>query len=216
MSNTPLPIVGAMEAARGTVSLDRDRLKLLLTRLDGEGLQRLLAEPALNKLLPNAVDMIGCTQGTVCHLEGDVAQHTGLVFDTIKKVAQQRLQRDSDFIELLAVLIHDWRKPETRTECGGGRVRFPGHEKLAADEVPRIAQDLGLQPQEAAHLEFVVRYHGEVHAWPTLPQELKTALKTSPYFTSLALLQEADSRSDLVPGGGHKPVHWEEMMRGVD
>lgn len=202
-----------MQSSPSHFSPNRDSLATLLSRIDGANLQRLFTAPWFNELIPDAALMVGCGQGNVAHLEGDVAVHTGKVFDAIERGAQARLGRSADFIERLAAVLHDCRKPATRLDRGDGRVNFPGHEALAADLVPSIADKLGLTAEEGARLEFVVRNHGTVHHWPTLPDTTKAELKSSPFFTTLTLLQEADAVSNLLPGGGHLPVYWDAMTR---
>jgi hypothetical protein len=195
-------------------SLHRDSLSSLFNRIDGRQLQNVFEEPWFNRLVPNAAKMLGCGQGSVVHLEGDVAVHTGAVFDAIGEVAVRRLGRGADFIEKLSAVLHDCRKPATRVDNGDGSVSFPGHEALAADEVPAIAKRLRMTTEEANRLEFIVRHHGDVHGWPDLAEEVKASLRSSPYFTSLALLQEADALCCILPGGVHLAVYWDDMVLG--
>ncbi len=191
---------------------NRDTFATLLTRINGERLQKLFNEPWFNDLIPDARTMIGCTQGTAAHLEGDVAVHTALVFDTLDEVTARRLNRRPDFIEKLSVVLHDLRKPATRVDHGEGRVGFPGHEQLSAAEVLPLAHKLGLSEQETERLDYIVRYHGDAHSWPTLSAEAKDRLRSSPYFESLAVLQEADALSCYLPNGARLAVHWDEMF----
>jgi hypothetical protein len=192
--------------------LDRDSFASLLGRINGQRLQELFNEKWFNDLIPDARAMIGCTQGTVAHLEGDVAVHTSLVFDTLDEVTTRRLNRRPDFIEKLSVVLHDLRKPATRVDYGGGRVGFPGHEELSATEVLPLARKLGLSEQETERLDYIVRYHGDAHSWPTLSAEAKARLQSSPYFESLAALQEADALSCYLPNGARLAVYWDEMF----
>lgn len=187
-------------------SPNRENLASLLERIDGTRLRAVLTESWFNKLVSNASEMVDCGQGDVIHLEGDVAIHTGLVFDAVGQTAVRRLGRQADFIERFSAVLHDCRKPATRVDHGDGRVSFPGHEALAADEVPLIARRLQLSTEDAARLEFVVRHHGDAHSWPTPPDEIKVSLKASPFFQSLALLQEADALSCSL-----MPVYWDSM-----
>lgn len=171
-----------------------------------------LSSDWLNHIVPGAKRMVGCSQGSQIHLEGDVAVHTAAVFQNFKDCVQSRFNRAPTYIELAAVLIHDIKKPDTRVEKSPGNVSFPGHEALAADEtVPKVSVNLQLAPEEFNELDFLVRHHGDAHGWPGLDQKFKDKLKASPYFCSLALLQEADAMSCILPGGGCLPIYFDLM-----
>lgn len=193
--------------------MDRNLIETSILQASGEELQHIFAEPWFNEVVPDARLMLGCGQGNLVHLEGDVAIHTGLVFDTIRLVSMARLGREPSFVELLSAVLHDCRKPATRQEMGDGGVEFPGHERLAAQEIPAIGARIGLSSQEVEQLYFLVAFHGDVHGWPKLSEEARSTLKSSRWITSLALLQEADARSCLLVNGDHLPVYWEEMVR---
>jgi tRNA nucleotidyltransferase/poly(A) polymerase len=59
---------------------------------------------------------------------------------------------------LLAALLHDVAKPETRS-VDGGRTRFLGHDALGAQRVVAIAERLRLSGRLQAVLERLVRHH---------------------------------------------------------
>lgn len=189
----------------------RSKLEELLCRSNGHSLQAEFNEPWLNDLIPGMNLLADCDQGTAAHLEGNVAIHTGLVFDNLLTVCQQRLNRSPDFIERLSVLLHDCRKPQTRAPQSGGKVSFPGHEELAACEVPRLAEVLKLSEEEAGRLHFLVARHGDAHTWKDLSASVRAELLVSPWIISLALIQEADARSCILGDGSHLPVFWEEL-----
>lgn len=172
-------------------------------------------EPWLNEIIPQVDRMVGCGQGTLQHLEGDVAVHTALVFENLLQTARVRLRREADFVERLSVLLHDLRKPDVRREREDGTVSFPGHEALAAAEVPAIAARIGLTMPESERLQFLVARHGDAHSWAKISQAMRGELRASPFAESLALLQEADARSCLFPDGSHLPIYWTEIT-GAD
>jgi hypothetical protein len=186
-----------------------------ITRATGTQLKELFAQPHFNAIIPDAHKMIGCDQGTQSHLEGDVAEHTARVFDAIIAAAHVRFGRDADAIERLAAVIHDVRKPQTRLLKENGSVSFPGHEALAAAEVPDIGARIGLSAQDIERLYFMVAHHGTVHSWHSLPLQEQQKLQASPCMAGLALLQEADARSCILPGNTHPPVLFDDMMRGI-
>ena len=165
-----------------------------------------------NRIFIDAKNSIGCGQGNQIHYEGDVAVHTAHVFVNTRSCKLANYGVEPNFIEFVAALQHDLCKWRTRVEMPDGHVNFPGHEAMAADMVAGIAERLKLSELEAKQLEFVVRYHGEVHSWPHLSNALKNELVASPWFLQLVLLQEADAKSCIVQGGGHLPVYREEML----
>lgn len=184
-------------------------LERFLTGCKAATLRRALVEPWLNAILPGIDLLVGCNQGDDLHLEGDVATHTVMVCTVLPLYARRYLDREPDFIERLAALMHDWKKPIARRHARRGCVPFPHHEQLAAAETPFLARRLGLTPAEEARLRFVVANHGLAHEYPFLPEARREQLARSRFWPSLALLQAADAYSCWCPGGGHLPVHWE-------
>lgn len=184
-------------------------LERFLAGCKASTLRRALGEPWLNAILPEMDQLIGCQQGDDLHLEGDVATHTVMVCATLPLYARRYLDREPDFIERLAALIHDWKKPTARRHARRDSVPFPHHEQLAAAETPLLARRLGLTPREEARLRFIVANHGLAHEYPFLPEARREQLARSRFWPSLALLQAADAHSCWCPGGGHLPVHWE-------
>ena len=143
---------------------------------------------------------------------GKVANPTALVVEHLISLDPLRLGRDADFIERLSVILHDWTKPETRSPLPNGFVAFPGHEELAAVEVPKISQVLNLRDSEHEKLLYLVAEHGKAHSWGRLPAEEQGRIRSSPWIKSLALLQEADARSCILPGQSHLPVNWDLLV----
>ena len=189
----------------------RGRFQHLLIHADAPALLAAFAQPWFNEIVPGAEQMIGCGQGTTKHLEGDVAEHTALVFENLLKVAVRRLGREADFVERLAVVLHDLRKPAVRVDRGGGDIAFPGHEALAAKDVSVIGEYLGLSISAIERLHFLVARHGDAHSWEEIGEEGRMELRASPFAESLALLQEADALSCLFPDGSHLPIYWNEI-----
>jgi hypothetical protein len=187
---------------------DGKRLEGFLATCRGATLRRALTEDWLNALIPGIRLLVGCTQGDDLHLEGDVATHTVMVCMAAPIFARRYLDRELDFVERLAMLIHDWKKPVCRRNPMR-RPPFPGHEALAAAEVPALAQCIGLTAAEAEQMHFIILNHGLAHEFPYLSRNERRRLVASPYWVSLGLLQAADANSCWCPGGGHLPIHWE-------
>ncbi|MCS6826038.1 MAG: hypothetical protein NZ553_05410 [Caldilinea sp.] len=184
------------------------RLEDFLARCRAATLRRALSEEWLNALIPGIRLLIGCHQGNDMHLEGDVATHTVMTCMALPIFSRRYLDREPDFIERLAALIHDWKKPVCRRNFVQ-KPPFPDHEATAAAEIPSLAQRIGLSTAETERLHFVVANHGLVHEFPRLSGEERRRLATSPFWMSLGLLQAADAHSCWLPGGGHLPIHWE-------
>lgn len=184
------------------------QLEGFLARSRGATLRRALNEDWLNALFPDIRLLVGCNQGHDLHLEGDAATHTVLVCTALPIFARRYLDREPDFVERLAALIHDWKKPVCRRNVRYG-APFPGHEVRAAAEIPLLAARLGLNISEQECLHFMLINHGRAHEFPYLPRYEQRRLALSPHWESLALLQAADAHSCWCPGGGHLPIHWE-------
>lgn len=191
-----------------TRTLEGIQLEAFLTRSRAATLRRALAEDWLNALFPSIRLLAGCEQGADLHLEGDAATHTVLVCMALPLFAHSYLDREPDFVERLAALIHDWKKPVCRRRVAHG-APFPGHEVRAAAETPLLAVRLGLSAAERERLHFVIANHGLAHEFPYLSRSEQRRLALSPHWASLALLQAADAHSCWCLGGGHLPIHWE-------
>lgn len=189
-------------------TLEGKRLEGFLATCRGATLRRALMEDWLNVLVPGIRLLVGCEQGNDIHLEGDVAAHTVMVCMAAPVFARRYLDREPTFVERLAMLIHDWKKPTYRRHPMR-KPPFPGHEALAAAEVPALAQRIGLTDAEAERLHFVILNHGLAHEFPYLSHNERRRLTASPHWMSLGLLQAADAHSCWCPGGGHLPIHWE-------
>lgn len=168
-----------------------------------------MSEEWLNGIVPAISACPGCGQGENQHFEGDVAAHTALVFMNLLTVCREKLQREADFIERLAALLHDWKKPEAKTIRPDGSVSFPGHEALAAAAAADVAARLGLTEEESAKLLFLVAEHGAFHDFPKLATERQQELRRSPFCRSACALQMADAMSGIFADGSHLPVHWD-------
>jgi hypothetical protein len=107
----------------------RVQLESFLMKSSGKDLRIEFAMPWINQIIPGINLLENCDQGKTKHLEGNVAIHTGLVFDSLLEIAKLKLNREANFIERLAVVIHDIKKPQTRKENEDGSVSFPNLKK---------------------------------------------------------------------------------------
>ncbi len=69
------------------------------------------------------------------------------------------IERSQRSLLLFAALYHDAGKPQTRQQEPDGRIRFLGHERVAADLIRQRAQSLRLSNEEIDRLAIIVRHH---------------------------------------------------------
>lgn len=119
-------------------------LKILCGPAPARGLSLLSDTGVLEHVLPEVFDMHGVMQPPAFHPEGDVFQHTRLMFS---------LARNLSPTMALAVLLHDVGKPDTF--AFRERIRFDGHAELGARMAEKICRQLklpGAQIQQVARL----------------------------------------------------------------
>lgn len=194
----------------------RQKLESFLASCTEKELLDALSSDWLGVIFPGIHLLIGCEQGKENHSEGDAAVHTSLVFSTMQRVCQEDLGRDADFIERLASLIHDWKKPIKQEINPDGSISFHGHEQCAALEIDVISENLNLSDSERDKLYFLISEHGNAHNFTSLSETAKFKIQNSPYIQSLCALQKADAMSCYDPDGGHLPVNWEHMLTSHD
>jgi hypothetical protein len=204
--NDPRPV------ARSIDSLSS--LHDFLARGEEAAVLRAIQSGAFEQVLPGLQRSSGCSHGCKIHLEGDVAVHTAKASANLVSFASGEPQVEIDAIDMLAVLMHDIEKVNTRVEDAEGGASFPGHEAAAAARVPTIARALGLSTSQEQKLHFLVAEHGVVHSLPYLPEAKQRELFSSPHWRNLALLQKADASACFLNEDGslHLPVYWQTFM----
>lgn len=123
-------------------------LKILCGPAPARGLSLLSDSGVLEKVLPEVFDMHGVMQPPAFHPEGDVFQHTRLMFS---------LARDLSPTLALAVLLHDVGKPGTF--AFGERIRFDGHAELGARMAEKICRGLKLPGTRIQKVVRLVKDH---------------------------------------------------------
>ena len=114
---------------------------------------RLLAETGWVEHFPEVAALIGTPQDPEWHPEGDVFVHTGHCLDALVKLpGWLTAETESRVVYSLAVLAHDFAKPQTTHEAmKDGRLRIvsPGHEEaggpLADSFLQRINAPLAVR-----------------------------------------------------------------------
>ena len=123
-------------------------LKILCGPAPARGLSLLSDSGVLEEVLPEVFDMHGVMQPPAFHPEGDVFQHTRLMFS---------LARNLSPTLALAVLLHDVGKPGTFAI--GERIRFDGHAELGARMAGQICRRLKLSGAQIEKVFRLVKDH---------------------------------------------------------
>ncbi len=133
------------------VSWERIRdeiLKILTGPEPDRGLELLLESGILTVILPEVATMRGVPQPAEFHPEGDVFEHTRLIFELSKGLN-----------ETLAVgaLLHDVGKPPTFVVKE--RIRFDGHVNVGAKMANEICRRLRLSKEQTEEVVDLVKNH---------------------------------------------------------
>ena len=127
----------------------RDEVLKILTGPDpSRGLKLMLDTGILHIILPEVVEMDGVPQPPQFHPEGDVLEHTRLLFTYSRSVSQTLA---------LAILLHDVGKPPTFSVKE--RIRFDGHAELGARMSLRICRRLRLPNNTVDEVVDLVKDH---------------------------------------------------------
>jgi hypothetical protein len=164
----------------------------------------LLNDKTLNTYFPNLTQLSTCEQGIVKHFEGNVAIHTKIVVESFGKLIKEEFHRPPTWIENFIVFIHDWKKPEVCSPQPNGHIKFPDHEKLAADALKIHPLILQLPEEDQSYIDFIVRYHGHTHGFFDLSEAEQNFLRASKYFPQLILFHRADRMGDIMADGRHR------------
>lgn len=127
----------------------RDELFRILTGADpARGLQLLLDSGILAVILPEVAAMRGVPQPPEFHPEGDVFEHTRLMFQ-FSEARHETLA--------LGILLHDVGKPPTFTVKE--RIRFDGHVEVGARMAEEICRRLRCSRDQMEEVVDLVRHH---------------------------------------------------------
>lgn len=123
-------------------------LKILCCPEPARGLMLLSDSGVLEAVLPEVFAMHGVMQPPAFHPEGDVFQHTRLMFS---------LARNLSPTLALGVLLHDVGKPDTF--AFGDRIRFDGHAELGARMAEDVCRRLKLSGAQIQQVVRLVKDH---------------------------------------------------------
>ena len=172
----------------------RDELIKILRHGRGRGLRLLRDTGLLGPLLPEIEPMLGVTQPPTWHPEGDVFVHTCLVLDNARLPPMYAPGGEEERDLLLACLLHDVCKPDTRTVDPDGRIRFNGHDVEGAERSRQILERFRLPKRCIERVSELIRRHIHIASTPQMKaSKLKRFLAQDDIELHLAL-HEADCR----------------------
>ena len=152
-------------------------LKILVGPAPDRGLTLLSDSGVLEEVLPEVFAMHGVMQPPAFHPEGDVFQHTRLMFSMARKLSPTLA---------LGVLLHDVGKPGTL--AFRDRIRFHGHAELGARMARRICRRLKLSKAQIRQVAGLVQYHLRfMHARQMRKSKLRRFLRTDGFDEHLEL-----------------------------
>lgn len=197
------PAPGLYEAIRET----RDRLKIISFERIRDELLKMLARPTAPDALrdlqelgltetiaPEFDAMVGVEQGNFHHL--DVWNHTLLVVRNLWTLTPNAQRPTPPSTLVLAALLHDVGKPETRTTDAEGRTRFFSHEVVGASLARKILRRWKLAERDIDPVQLLVRNHMRLGSSPTFTKAAARRLirDLGDQLENLLLLVEADAR----------------------
>jgi poly(A) polymerase len=188
----------------------RTRLVLMAEATDVEAaFRKAFEEGILDELIPGFKKLRGCMHGPDRHFEGDCLKHVELVLAAAAKISG--LDESDRVVLLVAALVHDICKPETRQVQEDGKIIFHYHPLRASKRAAEFGESFGLTEAETARLKYVVERHVHIHSMPEFGEKKRLEYYQSPHFPVLAALQEADARASWLSANGskHEKVHRE-------
>lgn len=143
--------------------------KKLLLKADRPslGLRNALKLPNFMRLFPMVQDLVGNPEDPVWHGEPDTFAHTMLALDEAAKLVKGfGLERAEALAVMVAVLAHDFGKPET-TECNEGRCSAHGHAKAGVAPTTEFLDLLGIFTVDGFDVRKTVLALVENHLFPS-------------------------------------------------
>lgn len=156
----------------------RDELVKILTGPDpARGLRLLSDSGILDVILPEVAAMRGVEQPPEFHPEGDVFEHTCLMFE---------LSGELDETLAMGVLLHDVGKPPTFVVKE--RIRFDGHAEVGAEMAQEICRRLRFSNDQIEEVVDLVKNHLRfIHVQEMRESTLKRFLRKENFPKHLAL-----------------------------
>ena len=163
----------------------REELENMFCNIDAaRALKLLKASGILRIWLPEVDVLAGVEQHPKYHPEGDVWQHTLLMFEKSDVL--------KDNILAWSILLHDIGKKPALTVGEDNIPHFYSHEIMGADMIPAIAQRLRFSRELAEAVEHAVRYHMRFASVMDMREAKLKRLMAEKYFTMELELHRLD------------------------
>ncbi len=128
-------------------------IKMLMHPSAADALNDLFELELLAQFAPEFTPLKGCTQGKF-HID-DAWDHTRAVVNQVHHIANG----EPELITVLAALLHDIAKPQTRTEPNPGEVHFYGHDHAGAAVARQVLKRLKFPSTTIQQVAFLVDNH---------------------------------------------------------
>ena len=123
----------------------------------------------LGVLVPEVLEMVGCTQPENFHPEGDVYRHTRLALSMLPPGCGETVA--------FGILLHDIAKPQCRAVAADGKATFYGHTDRGAEMAVEIMARLRRSRFVQERVAYLVRNHLRLCMAPRMrPATLKRML----------------------------------------
>jgi len=123
----------------------------------------------LGALIPEVLEMVGCTQPENFHPEGDVYRHTRLALSMLPPGCSETVA--------FGILLHDIAKPQCRALAPDGKLTFYGHTDRGAEMAVEIMAGLRRSRFVQERVAYLVRNHLRLCMAPRMrPSTLKRML----------------------------------------
>ena len=139
------------------------------------------------------IEMQNCEQSKTWHSEGNVLNHTMLVFE-------QAANMEHDYIDIIAALLHDVGKPAAGATNGkkDGIPIVHNHDTIGAPIAYDICKNMGLSNEDCNTIKWLVENHMLAHRISETKSKYKVwKLVSHPLFNRLLKLSIADSNGSI-------------------
>jgi len=205
-------------------TLTRELLKALAAA-PAKAIELLDEFSLLNLLIPEAMDMKGCTQPEHFHAEGDVWTHTILLLEKISTPEFTDLFPDFKISGafVLGCFLHDIGKPTVRTVDESQtppKIKFYGHDEEGVNIAKRICTRLKLSKGIQEKIVFMLQYHMFVMSAPSVykfrAHKFAERFIDSPHSPDLLALFYLDVASSIRPDGTADFKNFEETLERIN